>query len=157
MRVVLWLGLGLLAATSGARAEIFKCVDEQGRVTYTNARAAKGCSTLSRDLPVSSVSGAQGGGSKPASAGDSAGFPKVSDDAQKSRDSDRKRILSQELAAEEKSLEEARKALAEQEAVRLGDERNYQKVLDRVQPYKDKVELHQRNVDALKREMANLK
>jgi hypothetical protein len=156
MRVSLWLGVGLLAVSAGAQADIFKCMDEQGRVTYTNTRAAKGCSTLSRDLPVSSVPGAQGGGGKPASA-EAASFPKVSDDAQKSRDSDRKRILTQELATEEKSLEEAKKALAEQEAVRLGDERNYQKVLDRVQPYKDKVELHQRNVDALKREIAGLK
>lgn len=45
------------------------------------------------------------------------------------------------LATEQKSLEAARKELEEQEFVRYGNERNYQKVLDRVQPYKDKVQL----------------
>jgi uncharacterized protein DUF4124 len=156
MRASMWLGLGLLAASAGAHADIYKCVDDNGGITYTNTKTGKGCSTLTRDLPVSSVPGPQGGAGagKPA---DSGTFPKVSDDAQKSRDSDRKRILSQELTTEEKALEEAQKALAEQEAVRMGDERNYQKMLDRLQPYKDKVELHKRNVDALKREIANLK
>jgi uncharacterized protein DUF4124 len=156
MQALIWLGFGLLVASTGARADVYKCTDDQGRVTYTNIRAAKGCTLLNRDLPVSSMPGPQGGGGKPSSA-DSASFPKVSDEAQRSRDSDRKRILTQELATEEKALEEARKALTEQEAVRLGDERNYQKVLDRLQPYKDKAELHQRNVDALKRELAGLK
>ena len=66
-------------------------------------------------------------------------------------------MLEKELLAEETALAEARKALAEQEAIRLGNERNYQKVLDRLQPYKDKVELHQRNVDALKKEIGSLK
>ena len=154
MRVSMWLGLVLLAASAGAQADIFKCVDDNGGVTYTNTKSGKGCSTLTRDLPVSSVPGPQGGTARPA---DSSGFPRVSSDAQKSRDSDRKRILGEELTTEEKALEEAQKALADQEAVRMGDERNYQKMLDRLQPYKDKVELHQRNIEALKREIANLK
>ncbi|MBL8447537.1 MAG: DUF4124 domain-containing protein [Zoogloeaceae bacterium] len=146
--------LGLFAQS--AAADIFKCVDDQGRVTYTNSRTSKGCSTLSRDLPVSSVP-APSSSSRSAPSTDGGAFPKVSEDTQRSRDSDRKQILNQELAAEERSLEAAKKALAEQEAVRYGDERNYQKVLDRLQPFKDKVELHQRNVDALKREIGALR
>ena len=43
------------------------------------------------------------------------------------------------------------------EAIRTGDERNYQRVLDRLQPYKDKVALHERNIEALKKEIGNLK
>jgi len=105
---------------------------------------------------VSSVPGPQGGAAKPPSP-QSSTFPRVSDDTQKSRDTDRRRILNEELATEENALEESRKALEAQEAVRSGDERNYQRVLDRLQPYKDKVDLHQRNVDALKREIANLR
>jgi hypothetical protein len=157
MRFSPGLGLALLLAASAVQADIFKCVDEQGRVTYTNTRAPKGCTTLNRDLPVTSVPAAGSGNDKAGAPSGAASFPKVSDEVQRSRDGDRKRILSQELATEEKALEEARKALAEQEAVRFGDERNYQKVLDRLQPYKDKVELHQRNVEALKREIAGLK
>ncbi len=84
-------------------------------------------------------------------------FPRVDDNAQKARDTDRRRILESELAAEQKNLEEAKKALAEQEAVRSGDERNYQRVLDRLQPFKDKVALHERNLEAIRKEIANLR
>ncbi|GLT22970.1 hypothetical protein GCM10007933_24310 [Zoogloea oryzae] len=76
---------------------------------------------------------------------------------QKARDTDRRRILEEELATEQKSLEAARKELEEQESVRYGNERNYQKLLDRVQPYKDKVQLHERNIEALRREISNLR
>jgi hypothetical protein len=41
--------------------------------------------------------------------------------------------------------------------VRSGDEKNYQRVLDRLQPYKDKVALHERNVEALRKEIRNLR
>jgi hypothetical protein len=51
----------------------------------------------------------------------------------------------------------ASKELTEQESVRLGDERNYQKYLDRVQSFKDKVALHERNIEALNKELAKLR
>lgn len=63
----------------------------------------------------------------------------------------------QELASEQASLEQAKKELANQEAIRTGDERNYQRVLDRLQPFKDKVALHERNIEALKKEIGNLR
>ncbi len=86
-----------------------------------------------------------------------AGFPRVDSGTQKARDTDRRRILEEELNSEQKSLEVARKELEDQESVRYGNERNYQKVLDRVQPYKDKVQLHERNIEALRREISNLR
>lgn len=154
--------LAALLCSPLVRADIFKCVDEAGHVTYTNNKpSGKGCNTLARDQAVSSVPG----GSRPlapsspsngASSG-SAGFPRVDSGTQKARDTDRRRILDEELAAEQRSLEGAQKLLAEQEAVRYGDERNYQRVLDRLQPFKDKVQLHERNVEALKREIGNLR
>jgi hypothetical protein len=44
----------------------------------------------------------------------------------------------------------------EQEAVREGGEKNYQRVLDRLKPYQDSVQLHERNIDALQKEIGNL-
>ena len=55
------------------------------------------------------------------------------------------------------NLEQAKKELAEQEAIRNGDERNFQKVLDRVQPYKDRVAQHERNIQQIQRELSNLR
>jgi hypothetical protein len=146
------IGFGLLIVPL-VWADVYKCVDEDGHVTYTNAKPSPKakCTTLSRDQRVSTVPGRAAATPSPA------GFPKVDGDTQKARDSDRRKILDQELAAEQKSLEQAKKELAEQEAIRTGDERNYQRVLDRLQPYKDRVALHERNIEALQKEIRNLK
>lgn len=137
-------------------ADVYKCVDADGHVTYTNDKSrATGCKPLASDMPVSSVPGPASSRAKPAAPA-AAGFPSVSGDQQKSRDGERRRILQSELDTEEKSLEQAKKALSEGEAVRLGDERNYQKYLDRIQGLKDNVALHERNVDALRKELSKL-
>jgi len=136
-----------------AWADVYKCVDDDGHVTYTNTKPSSKakCSALSRDQRVSTVPGRAAGTPSPA------GFPKVDGDTQKARDNDRRKILEQELATEQKNLDQAKKELAEQEAVRTGDERNYQRVIERLQPFKDKVALHERNLEALKKEIGNLK
>lgn len=41
--------------------------------------------------------------------------------------------------------------------MRSGDERNYQRVLDRLQPFKDKAALHERNIEAIRKEISNLR
>ncbi len=85
------------------------------------------------------------------------GFPKVDGQTQKKRDDERQSILESELADEQQQLEAARQKLAEQEAIRTGDERNYQRFLDRVQPFRDAVANHERNIEAIRREISNLK
>ena len=84
-------------------------------------------------------------------------FPKVDAPTQQQRDADRRKILEQELASEQKLLDQARKELAEQEAIRLGSERNYQRVLDRLEPFKKKVALHESNIANLRKEISSLR
>lgn len=144
----------LLAST--AQADIYKCMDDSGHTTYTNGKpeaGQKNCSLMTKDQPVSTAAPQKKASATPTPAS----FPKVDGDTQKSRDNDRRKILETELATETKALAAAKKELAEQEATRLGDEKNYQKFIDRVQPYKDKVALHERNIDALNKEIAKLK
>ncbi len=161
MRPYRILPLLLLAGLAPpAHAEIYKCTDANGRVTYTNDRSlARGCVRLQSDQPVSSVPAPARRPAAPAvrETQQSADFPRVSPSEQRGRDDARRQVLQEELRTEEQKLAEAEKALAEQESVRLGDERNYQKVLDRVQPFKDKMELHKRNVEALRREISGLR
>jgi phage shock protein A len=76
---------------------------------------------------------------------------------QQQRDGDRKKILETELINEEKNLQDAKRELAEQENTRLGSERNYQRVLDRIEPYQKKVKLHEDNIANLKKELANMR
>lgn len=145
------------ALATAARADVYKCVDPvSGRVTYTNTSASeKGCVLLSRDQPA--ASGASGAGGAAKRTPTPAGFPKVDSGTQRSRDADRRKILETELAAEERLLADARKELAEQEAQRSGGEKNYQRVLERLKPFQDKVELHQRNVEAIRKEISGLR
>ena len=65
--------------------------------------------------------------------------------------------LESELASEEALLTKAKAELAEQESIRGGDEKNYAKVLERLQKYKDNVELHQKNATELRKELGKLR
>ncbi|NSL56268.1 DUF4124 domain-containing protein [Uliginosibacterium aquaticum] len=155
LHYVFVLSISLL--TGNALADIYKCVDDSGHTTYTNdkpeAGQRKACSLMTKEQPVTTVPAQRKSSAQPSPAA----FPKVDTDTQKGRDNDRRKILETELETEQKLLAQARKDLAEQEAVRLGDEKNYQKYIDRIQSYKDKVALHERNVESLNKEIAKLK
>jgi len=139
----------LLGSAWPASAEIYKFVDENGRVTYTNI-PKKGAKKLD-------VGGGNAAPGNRANAGPST-FPKVDSQTQKKRDDLRKQILEDEMATEQKALADAQKALKDGEAVRLGDEaKNYQKYLDRVKKLRDNVALHERNIEALKKELAEFR
>jgi hypothetical protein len=132
--------------------EIFKCRSATGQVTYTNDR--RQAERQKCELVTSQINVAPPLTKPPARK--PAAFPReTARDSATARERQRE-ILQQELASEEQALTKARQALAEQEAVRSGDERNYARVLERLQPYKDSVETHQKNIEALKRELTNL-
>jgi hypothetical protein len=63
----------------------------------------------------------------------------------------------QRVAAAEAKLADAQKALADQEAVREGNEKNYARVLERLKPYQETVAMHEKNIASLRQEMTNLK
>lgn len=141
-----------------AAAEIWECTDANGNKRFTNIEAeAKGCKLLKMP-PLTTVPTVKPQPPKPKTATPApANFPRVDADTQRERDADRRKILERELANEEKLLAEARKELQAQESVRLGSERNYQRVLDRLEPYKKKVRLHEDNVTNLRRELATVR
>ena len=133
-----------------AYGEIYKYVDENGRVTYSNI-SKKGAKKLDLE-PISTVSG-----SKPKSVATPGSFPKVDGETQKKRDDVRRKLLEEELANEQKQLAAAQQALKEGEGVRLGNERNYQKYLDRIQGLKDEVTAHEKNLEALQKELGGMR
>lgn len=144
---------------SDAAAEICLYRDADGHLTYSNVSEAppKDATKIrcfkERMPPISQPSPAQ----SPAAASQSSQFPKVDDETQSKRDDERRRILEFELNSEQTRLEAARKALTEQEAVRHGNEQNYQRYLDRVQPFRDNVTNHERNIEAIKQELSNIR
>jgi predicted RNase H-like nuclease (RuvC/YqgF family) len=91
----------------------------------------------------------------------SAGFPKVDGETQKSRDATRRKILQDELDTEQKLLEEARNNLdeASPEVFKGKDGKTYRNVAsyeEKVKPLQEQVDLHTRNIEALKTEMSKL-
>ena len=156
MNLCIYLML-LASALSSAAAQadiLYKCTDSSGVVLYTNQKSnTKKCTVLSSEQPVSTFSAPKQATRSPSPTD----FPRVDGDTQRGRDGDRRKILEQEFATEQHNLDKARKALVEVETIRQGDEKNYLKYVDRVQELKDSVTLHERNVEALRHELANLK
>lgn len=147
----------LALAAMPAQADIYKCTDADGHVTYSNVATNK-CKKLNLD-PVNATPAGKAAPKTPTPAT----FPKVDDSTQKARDTDRRRILETELSAEQKNLEQAKKELAEQEATVLPSERmqggaiSGGKLQERLQPFKDKAALHERNIEAIRKEIGNLR
>jgi hypothetical protein len=160
--------LPLLAAAALARAPaqaqsaVYKCVDEHGRVEFTDT-ARRGCKAL--DLPGfiaappqrSSPPPATRQGSAPTPPASAAGFPRVTNLEQRARDDDRRGILNEELRAEEQKLAELKRVFNNGEPERQGNEKNYAKYQERVAQMRDDIARSERNIDALKREIANIK
>lgn len=154
--------LFVLLAAGTADAEIYKCVEDGGRITYSNLQS-KGCTRLNVGPPANPPA-VKNETAPPRTSGNAAGFPKVDSGTQRWRDDDRRRILDQELTNEQAALQAARKALEEQEGIVQPDERNIAgrgingaKLEQRMQPLRDKVSLHERNVEALRKEISNLR
>jgi hypothetical protein len=147
----------LALAQATEEITIWSCRDKDGNVHVTNLRddtTGKNCRIVQQTrvqvVPAASA------GQKAAPSAAPGSFPKEDSQARASARERQREILEKELAQEQSMLDRARKELEEQESVRTGDERNYARVLERLQKYKDAVDLHQKNVESLRRELANL-
>lgn len=130
-------------------------------VLYTDALSAaeardKGCRTIEgaaitvvqapRPRPVASASA---GASRP-------GEGRVDPASQRARDSDARRILTDELKREEDRLVQLQAEFNNGEPERRGDERNYAKYQERVAEMKATIARKEGDIAALKREIAKL-
>lgn len=155
--------LVLLTTAAGAHAqsEVYLCVDEHGKREYKNTGITKGCKKV--DLPGITMipappkkSAPQTAAAKPAASAP-ADFPKVDNGTQKARDNDRRQILLDEMKAEEQKLANLKKEYNNGEPERRGDERNFAKYQERVAGMKEDIDRTEKNIEALKREIGNLK
>jgi len=161
-RYLLFAVLGSSLPMSAA-ADICKYLDAEGRTVYSTTpiknakRVACFKSAAPPPAPVDSDESVVRREQRLERSVDSMPSTKVDSATQVRRDNDRRGILKDELAQEGKLLSEAQVRLEEQEAMRHGEERNYQKVLDRLKPYQDQVNRHQRNIDSIQKELDNLR
>lgn len=146
---------------SWAQAEIYKYVDSEGHVTYTST-PIKGAKKLDLSAPNTSLAPAPDAPRR--SETNPSDFPRVDSATQKSRDGTRRQILNDELATEEKLLAEAlqNKKLAEDtpQVYRGQDGKTYRNVAkydESVKAAQEEVSLHEKNIEALKSELGNLR
>jgi hypothetical protein len=155
MRRAALLALAALLSASAASAQdkpVYRCPGPP--VLYTDALSPqeakdRSCRTI-EGTPITIVPAVK---PRPAPAPASA---RTSDADQRARDSDARRILSDELRREEERLAELRRDYNNGEPERRGDERNYQRYLDRVAEMKASIARKESDVAALKRELAKL-
>lgn len=152
------LFFGLAAGQAlGQTSEIYKCLGENGRSLYTSDKRdteGKKCEVVSRAVIVVPPVAAPKVAAKTPSP---AGFPREDAATRASAKVRQREIIAQELAQEEAILSRAKKDFAEQEAIRYGDEKSDKRVLDRLQKYRENVELHEKNVQELRKELRNIR
>src|SRR2546423_8144934 len=143
--------------------EIFKCKSTDGRWTYTNDRREaekQKCEVVTRQINVAPAPPAPPPQKPTPSAGRSNArpgeFPKETPADRASARERQRDVLEKELASEQAALAKAKEELATPESVRSREERNYARVEERLQPYKDSIETHEKNIEALRRELNNL-
>lgn len=142
-RTIRYCALGACLIAWPATAEVFKCIDAAGKVTYSEKKEPKaGCVPVTATVNVVPAV-------KPT--------PPTPPLAPHVAQGGRRDELQKQIAAQEAALADAKKALAEQENIRIGGEYNYQRVLDRLKPYQDKVAEIEKNLAQLREELAKLR
>jgi hypothetical protein len=145
-----------------ASAQVYRCDSDNGVPLYQNAPGPR-CKPL--DMPSLSTipapkmpaQPAQPARAPAASSGTAGSFPRVDSSSQKTRDSDRRAILGDELRTEETRLAELRAEYNNGEPERQGNERNYQRYLDRVQRLKDDITRTEASIGSLRRELGSVR
>jgi predicted RNase H-like nuclease (RuvC/YqgF family) len=128
--------------------------------TFTNTITTKeaeqrGCKQREAQQPTTIA------GPRPRTSSDATGARptnegRVDSAEQRARDSDARRILEQELKREESELAALRAEFRDGQPERRGDERNYQKYLDRSTAMKAAISRKESDVEAIRRELSKL-
>jgi hypothetical protein len=130
----------------------YKCYTASGAFSYFNVPDAvpRSPEPVSRRVPApASASSAQ-----PAPSG----FPRIDPATQRSRDDMRRKVLGDELATEERLLNEAKSAYGNGAPPPLPEEQSdADKYRQRIARLRQSVDLHERNVEALRKELGNTK
>lgn len=165
---LLLLLAGSLQAQDGGPKPVYRCPGPP--VLYTDALSPqeardKGCRTI-EGAPVTVVQvprprtaaapGPAAGAGSAAADSPRSGAERVDPAAQRARDTDAKRILTEELQREEERLAQLKREYNNGEPERRGDERNFQRYADRVAEMKAAITRKESDIAAIKRELAKL-
>lgn len=142
-------------------ADIYKHVDAHGNITFTNT-PIKGAQRIliEPSQPAATTTIRKKFESAPSqpNVATPSSFPRVDSRTQKDRDINRRNILEDELANEQRLLIERQKELAHADTTRNEDEkRNPQKYLMKLGRLREALQLHEKNISALQSELSKLR
>ena len=144
-----------LILAAPAQAEIYKYVDENGQVTFTDVYK-KGAQRM--DLPgAPKLLAPAGKAPARASTPSPANFPRIDAGTQKRRDDIRRQVLQDEIDGERRNAEEARRQLTLGERLQPGERATDPSYVNRVNRLRAALQQHEQNVTAIQRELANLR
>jgi hypothetical protein len=168
-KLMILISLALLLLVNVVEAEIYKRIDENGRIVYSNMKTpgatrldiSPEVNNIKDERPRTTTNTAQ---HKPASP---ESFPRVDRQTQTQRDDKRKEILMSELEAEKEALAQAQQAYAEGESKpevyhkrnadgSISTFRNMAKFNSKMDALKAEVESHQNNIHMLQKELSAL-
>jgi hypothetical protein len=158
-RSLLFLPL-LFALACPVQARIYMYVDADGHKGATDERprvpaGAKitavidGGSDVAR--PARKASGSAAKQTAPAN------FPRIDGATQKKRDDVRRTVLAEELANEQKNLDDAKRQLALGEKPLVGENAATPSYQERLKQLRSAVERHQRNITAIQKEISTVR
>ena len=149
---LIWCGL----SPALAQTEIYLCVDAEGQKTYTNTPISRSCKRV-ENQPLITVPAPKAQQRPPAGAVQPANFPRVDRDTQRTRDTDRRQLLEEELKIERDKMFRLRSEFNSGEPERRGDERNYGRYQERVARLQEDIQRTEANISSLNRELAALR
>ncbi|HEY4957945.1 MAG TPA: hypothetical protein VII31_09035 [Caldimonas sp.] len=134
---------------------MYRCPGNDYKNTITAKEAERlGCKKI-EGAPVTIMQMTKPRGASPAPAATGSGV-RVDPVAQRARDSDARRILENELRAEEDRLAAMQKEFNNGQPERQGDEKNFQKYIDRVSDMRAAIARKQTDIAAIQREIKKL-
>ncbi len=160
-------------AKQATASVIYKLVDDSGRVTYSNL-PMKGAVKVDLD-PLTTLALPQASAVQRTALANVSSLPNIDSTTQKKRDDMRRKILEDEVRSEEQLLNEAKQVLTEQEndrsivmmmraaaekqspAASVEARRAYDQREEKLRAMQDVVTTHEKNVSAIKKELAALK
>jgi hypothetical protein len=148
--------LSCLILAAPAQADIYKYVDENGQVTFTDVykKGAKRVDLPGAPTPLPARDKASRRASYTPSPAD---FPRIDPGTQKRRDDVRRQVLQDEISSERRSADEARRQLTLGQRLQPGERATDTSYLNRVKNLRNAVQQHEQNIADIQRELANLK
>ncbi len=151
----------LILSVVGAPAlagQTCKYIDAEGRVTFANVPVKNARKVMCFEpVPQPAPKQVAPAPRAPSDGAQVAGPARVDAPTQRRRDEDRRRILEQELAEEQRLLEAARRMLTRDGASTNRSDPSVAQVLDNLGPAYESAKRHERNIDAIQRELSAIR